>query len=110
MPTNQQTPQLRPTKDDSSGIVELAKMFKARDNDKPNEPIFGTITSLTPIQIQLDGKKVLVEGKNIASIIDLYETDSFGNYVNLNRRVAMFMFNTGYINSMPDFLVLGVLR
>ncbi|MCI5891817.1 MAG: hypothetical protein MRZ66_00205 [Clostridiales bacterium] len=102
--------EITPTQESSKGIVELAKMFKERENFSQNEPMFGTIKSLTPVQIQLDGKKILIESKNIVSVVNLAETDSFGNYVNLERRVAMLPFNTGYTNSMPDFIVLGVIQ
>lgn len=96
------------TSESSRGIVTLAKMLKARENQAPNEPIFGTIISVSPIRVQLDNKKILIESRNIASIVNIDAIDSFGNYINLGRRVAMLPFNTGYINSMPDFLILGV--
>lgn len=102
-------PKITQTSESSKGIVALAKLLKARENHAPNEPMFGTIVSASPVRIQLDGKKILLESKSIASLINLAETDNLGNYIHLGRRAAMLPFNTGYVNSMPNFLVLGVI-
>lgn len=99
---------VKQTDDDSSGIVSLAKMLKERENIQPSEPCFGRITSLTPARIQLEGMKVLAEDPHISALFNIYEKDAYGRYIHLNKRVAMLKYNTGYINGMPDFLILGV--
>ena len=104
MPDNTSAHQI---KDCSAGLVALAKLFKERENPKQNEPVFGKITSLEPLQIQLDNKKILIEEKNITSLVNLFERRD-GVYINSGKTVAMLMYNNGRVSGMPDFLVLGV--
>lgn len=96
------------TQASSEGIVRLAKMFKERENQSQSEPLFGVVTSIKPLTVQLIGKKVLLNDKNLVSLINMYETDVNGSYVNLNKKVALLMFDSDYANSMPNFLILGV--
>lgn len=98
------------TQESSNGIVEFAKMLKERENPSQDEPLFGVITSLNPLQVQLIGKKILLEKNKLVSLVNLSETNSHGVYVNLGKTVALLKFNSGYANSMPEFLILGVVK
>lgn len=96
------------TQESSRGIVRLAKLLKERENPSVSEPMFGVVTSLEPLTVQLVGKKILLSENYLVPLFDIYETNINGSYINLNKKVALLMLDSGCVNSMPKFLILGV--
>lgn len=91
------------------GVTELARHIKARDNPAGYTPVFGTITSLPELKIQL-GDRITVGSDDVKAVFDIYEKeyDSDGNFVgyaNLNKEVAMLPYSDN-----QKYLVVGVVQ
>ena len=81
---------------------ELAKMLKDRDNPAEFAPVYGIIEELPEIKIRLCSKIIITSGQ-IKSLINLKERNVDGQYINLNKQVAMLPYNKD-----NQYLVLGV--
>ena len=86
-----------------SGITELAKMLKKRDNSDGYSPVIGTIIELPNIKIRL-GDKVILTSAHIKSCVDLFQTNEDGQYINIGKEVVLLP----YADSQK-FIVIGVL-
>lgn len=86
----------------NNGITELAKLFSERNNREDYSPMFGKITSLPTLQIQIGGK-IVIDASYIKSCIDLYQTDAYGRYVLLNKEVVLLPYS-----DFQKFIVSGV--
>ncbi|MCC8160965.1 MAG: DUF2577 domain-containing protein [Oscillospiraceae bacterium] len=91
------------------GVTELARHIKARDNPASYTPVFGTITSLPELKIQL-GDRITVGSDDVKAVFDIYEKeyDSDGNFIRyayLNKEVAMLPYSDN-----QKYLVVGVVQ
>lgn len=75
-----------------NGIEELAKLFKERENNNEFAPIVGTIVSLPDLKIRRD-KNIVLSAIHITSVIDLYQKDEAGDYINMNKDVVLLPYN-----------------
>ena len=64
---------------DMSGVTDLARHIKARDNPSSYTPMFGRIISLPKLVIQL-GNNILLDDSDIKSVFDIYETQERDNH------------------------------
>lgn len=90
-----------------SGITELAKRIKERDNPSPYTPMFGTIISLPKLIIQL-GNRILLDADDIKATFDIYETqthDSHTEYIHLGKEVVLLPYDGD-----NRFVVIGVIQ
>ena len=55
---------------DMSGVTDLARHIKARDNPSSYTPMFGRIISLPKLVIQL-GNNILLDDSDIKSVFDI---------------------------------------
>lgn len=86
------------------GITELAKRIKDRDNPTAYSPMFGTITELPELKIQM-GSKIILTADNITAIFDIYEKEydddgNFVRYANLDKEIVLLPYggkNNKYI-------------
>ena len=62
-----------------SGVTDLARHIKARDNPSSYTPMFGRIISLPKLVIQL-GNNILLDDSDIKSVFDIYETQERDNH------------------------------
>ena len=83
-----------------SGVTDLARHIKARDN-----PLFGRIISLPKLVIQL-GNNILLDDSDIKSVFDIYETqerDNHTEYKYLGKEVVLLPYDND-----NKFVVIGV--
>jgi hypothetical protein len=71
-----------------SGITELAKLFKERENTSNYSPAIGKIIDLPNIKIRI-GDKVILSSFHIKSCVDLTATDENGEYINFGKEVVL---------------------
>lgn len=83
--------------------VELAELFKERNNPIGYSPIYGKIIRLPNLTIEC-GNKILLDKSDIDSIIDLYKRNDDG-YIYLNKRVLLLP-----LANEKKFVVIGVLH
>ena len=88
----------------NNGVEEIAKILKERENPPEYRPVFGTVAELPDLKIRY-GAKIVLTSKHIKSLIDLSERNSDGNYIYLNKEVAMLPYN-----EYNNYLVLGVVH
>lgn len=89
-----------------SGITELAKHIRERDNPAAYSPIFGKIISLPNLTIRL-GDRILRDAGDIKATFDLYETriyDGRTEYIHLNKEVVLLPYGRD-----NKFLAIGVI-
>lgn len=72
----------------NNGITELAKLLRERENREDYSPMFGKITSLPNLQIQIGGK-IVIDASFIKTLFDIYETDAYGSYIHLGKEVVL---------------------
>lgn len=72
----------------NNGITELAKLLRERENREDYSPMFGKITSLPNLQIQIGGK-IVIDASLVKSLFDIYETDTYGKYIYLGKEVVL---------------------
>lgn len=87
-----------------SGITELAKLFKERDNSAGYSPIIGQIIDLPNIKIRLNDK-VILTSSHLKSCIDLTATDENGEYINFGKEVVLLPYADN-----QKFIVVGVVQ
>ena len=87
-----------------SGITELAKLFKERDNSAGYSPIIGQIIDLPNIKIRLNDR-VILTSVHLKSCMDLTETDENGIYINLGKEVVLLPYADN-----QKFIVVGVVQ
>lgn len=87
----------------SSPIVELAKLFKERDNTSGYSPMFGTIVSLPNVQIRI-GDRIVLDSSHLSSCVDLTATDIHGQYIHLGKTVVLLPYS-----GQQKFIVIGVI-
>lgn len=85
-----------------SGITELAKLLKERENSSGYSPVLGKIIELPNIKIRL-GDKVILTSAHIKSCISLIGTDESGKYINLGEEVVLLPYADN-----QKFIVIGV--
>ena len=85
-------------------IEEFAKILKGHENPPEYSPVYGTVSELPDLKIRR-GSKIILTEKHIKSLINLYERDDYGNYIHLNKKVAMLPYNND-----NNYLVLGVVQ
>lgn len=86
----------------NNGIDELALLLCGYKNPPPYKPVFGTIEELPQLKIKL-GAKITLTSRHIKSIVDLYKTNSDGEYIYLHKTAAMLPYDGN-----NQYLVLGV--
>ena len=82
-----------------SGVTDLARHIKARDNPSSYTPMFGRIISLPKLVIQLGDS-------DIKSVFDIYETqerDNHTEYKYLGKEVVLLPYDND-----NKFVVIGV--
>lgn len=87
-----------------SGITELAKILKERENNVEYSPMFGRIIALPDLKVWIGDKVILAEG-HIKSCAFLAEKDIDGDYINLGKEVVLLP----YANNQK-FIVIGVVE
>jgi hypothetical protein len=87
-----------------SGITELAKLFKERDNSACYSPVIGQIIDLPNIKIRL-GDKVILTSAHFKSCVNLTETDENGIYINRGKEVVLLPYADN-----QKFIVVGVVQ
>ncbi len=88
-----------------SGVTDLARHIKARDNPSSYTPMFGRIISLPKLVIQL-GNNILLDDSDIKSVFDIYETqerDNHTEYKYLGKEVVLLPYDND-----NKFVVIGV--
>ena len=85
-----------------SGITELAKLLKERENSTEYTPMFGTIIELPEIKIRIN-EKVILTNSHLKFCINISEQNADGDYIYFGREVVLLPFaNT------QKFIVIGV--
>ena len=87
-----------------SGITELAKLLKERENSRGYSPVIGKVIELPNIKIRL-GDKVILTAAHIESCISLTSTDENGKYINLGKEVVLLPYADN-----QKFIVIGVVQ
>lgn len=87
-----------------SGITELAKLLKERENSRGYSPVIGRIIQLPNLKIRV-GDKVILTSAHIKSCISLTETDENGKYINLGKEVVLLPYADN-----QKFIVIGVVQ
>ena len=87
-----------------SGITELAKLLKERENTRGYSPIIGKVIELPNIKIRI-GDKVILTAVHIKSCISLIDTDGDGKYINLGKEVVLLPYADN-----QKFIVIGVVQ
>lgn len=90
-----------------SGVMDLARHIKERDNPSPYMPMFGKVISLPKLTIQL-GNNILLDADDIKSTFDIYETreqDNHTEYIHLGKEVVLLPYDKD-----NKFVVVGVIR
>lgn len=88
----------------SNNIERLANLFHERNNPKLPEIAFGTVVSANPVKVQLCANdNVILSDRNMRSVVDLSERTPEGQYIYLNRTVAVCPYSNNH-----KYLVLGV--
>ena len=86
-----------------SGITELAKLLKERENKQGYSPVFGTIIDLSALKIHLGGKVILTE-EHIVRCVSIDSRDEDGEYVNLGKEAVLLPFADN-----QKFILVGVI-
>lgn len=74
-----------------SGITELARCIRERDNIPQYTPMIGRIISLPDLKIRL-GSRIILTADDIKSVFDLYQTvthDNTKEYIHLDKEVVL---------------------
>lgn len=87
-----------------SGITELAKLFKERENTSSYSPVIGKVIELPNIKIRV-GDKVILTAAYLKSCVDLTETDENGEYINFGKEVVLLPYADN-----QKFIVVGVVQ
>ena len=87
-----------------SGITELAKLFKERENANGYSPVIGRIIGLPDLKIRL-GDKVILTSAHIKTCVPLNAVDESGQYINLGKEVVLLP----YADSQK-FIMIGVVQ
>lgn len=89
--------------------LELAKLFKVCQNPSGYTPLFGTITALPQINVDI-GNKIILTDKHlkIAEHVDLFRQDVHGRYVRLGHEVILLPCQGNSLGTNL-FIVMGVI-
>ena len=87
-----------------SGITELAKLLKERENDTGYSPMFGNIIELPQVKIRLN-EKVILNNSHLVCLLNLKEQNEDGDYIHLGKEVALLPFANN-----QKFIVIGVVQ
>ena len=87
-----------------SGITELAKLFKERNNDTGYSPMFGKIIELPQTKIRIN-EKVILNDSHLVCLFNIKEQNYEGNYINLGNEVVLLPFS-----NYQKFIVIGVVQ
>ena len=87
-----------------SGITELAKLFKERNNEAGYSPMFGRIIELPKTKIRIN-EKVILNDSHLVCLFNLKEQNYEGDYINLGKEVVLLPFS-----NYQKFIVIGVVR
>ena len=85
-----------------SGVTDLARHIKARDNPSSYTPMFGRIISLPKLVIQL-GTNILLDIKSVFDIYKTQERDNHTEYKYLGKEVVLLPYDND-----NKFVVIGV--
>ncbi|MBQ7960162.1 MAG: hypothetical protein IJ285_02990 [Clostridia bacterium] len=85
-----------------SGITELAKLFKERNNDAGYSPMFGKIIELPRTKIRIN-EKVILNDSHLVCLFNLKEQNYDGDYINLGKEVVLLPFSNN-----QKFIVVGM--
>ena len=85
-----------------SGITELAKLFKDRNNDAGYSPMFGKIIELPRTKIRIN-EKVILNDSHLVCLFNLKEQNYDGDYINLGKEVVLLPFSNN-----QKFIVVGM--
>lgn len=85
----------------NNGICELAKLLRERENRAEYSPMFGRVTALPNLQIQIGGR-IVIDAESVKTCINLYETDADGQYLCLNKEVVLLPYA-----ETQKFIVIG---
>ena len=87
-----------------SGITELAKLLKERENTNGYSPMIGRIIELPNLKIRL-GDKVILTSTHIKTCAPLNTVDESGNYINLGKEAVLLPYSDN-----QKFIVIGVVQ
>lgn len=87
-----------------SGITELAKLFKERNNDTGYSPMFGKIIELPKTKIRIN-EKVILNDSHLVCLFNIKEQNYEGDYINLGKEVVLLPFS-----NYQKFIVIGVVQ
>ena len=85
-----------------SGITELAKLFKERNNDAGYSPMFGKIIELPRTKIRIN-ETVILNDSHLVCLFNLKEQNYDGDYINLGKEVVLLPFSNN-----QKFIVVGM--
>lgn len=78
--------------------VEMAELFKSRDNPDEYSPVFGTVTALPELEIRV-GDRVVLDADDIVCTFDIYgktvKEDGTAVYTYLNKTVVLLPYARG---------------
>ena len=86
-----------------SGITELAKLFKERNNETGYSPMFGKVIELPNTKIRIN-EKVILNDNHLILLFDIKERNAYGQYIHLGKEVALLPYSNN-----QKFIVLGVI-
>jgi len=86
-----------------TGITELAKLLKDRENKNDYSPMFGQIIELPNLKIRVGSKIILTRQHIRKSCVYYKERDRYGRFIHLNREVVLLPYAEG-----QKFVLVGV--
>jgi hypothetical protein len=87
-----------------SGIIELARLLKERENSNGYSPMIGKIIELPDLKIRL-GDKVILTSAHIKTCVSLNTVDEFGQYIHLGKEVVLLPYADN-----QRFILIGVVQ
>lgn len=86
-----------------SGITELARLFKERENTSGYSPVIGKVIQLPELKIRI-GAKVILTSAHIKSCISLDAVDEDDRYIYVGKEVVLLPYADN-----QKFIVIGVM-
>ena len=87
-----------------NGIVEMAQMFKQRDNQSSYSPMLGKIVALPTVKIAV-GDKIILTDEHLIKCFDINAQDTEGYYVNIGKTVVMLPYKNN-----QKYILIGVIQ
>lgn len=88
----------------NNGIIELAKLFKERENQREYTPVFGKIVSLPNLKISIYNNKIELSENQVKSTFDIKKQID-DEYIYINRTVVLLPYN-----KHQNYIAIGVIN